>query len=94
MGKISDYHRLVWDYNLAPDDFAAILAGKKTLGWFNQAWAIGRVLENLPYYQAISLVPLSFLQQKWLLVKPRLFTDSLKKGYEFVLREYALSAAE
>jgi hypothetical protein len=94
MKKISNYHQLVWDYDLTAHDFEAILAGQKTIGWFNQAWAMGRVLENLPYYQAISLVPLSFLAQKWLLVKPRLFADSLKKGYEFVLREYALSATE
>ena len=85
------FKQLVWDYKMTSGEFVEILTGQKQNGWFNQDWAISRVLENLNYYEAMSLVPFKTLANRWESVKPRLFVQSIKDGYEFVLHRHALS---
>ncbi|MBU1017355.1 hypothetical protein KJ678_04320 [Patescibacteria group bacterium] len=89
----SQYKQIVWDYNLKLKDFQQILAGKKKMGWLNQEWAIGRVLENLNYYEARKLISLKQLAQYWPKVKKRIYNKTIKKGYDFVLHQYTLSTA-
>lgn len=88
------FKQVVWDYKMTPGEFVEILEGKKQNGWFNQDWAISRVLENLNYYEAMSLVPINILLDHWKFVKSRIFAQSIKDGYEFVLHRHALSVAE
>lgn len=85
------FKQLVWDYNLTQDEFEAILYGKKVLGNMNQSWAIVRVLENLNYYDAMNLISLDMLRNNWSEVKGRLFNNSIKNGYEFLLQRYPVS---
>jgi hypothetical protein len=87
------YKQLVWDYDLSQDQFEDILHGRNTLGKFDQPWAIARVLENLHYYDAISLVPFASLAKNWDNVKNKIFIKGIKDGYEFVLHRQALSTS-
>lgn len=91
--KADLYKQLVWDYELSQDNFEKILSGKHSLGQLDQSWAISRVLENLNYYDAMSLVSLDTLKKSWPAVEGKLFKQSIKKGYEFLLRRQTLSAA-
>jgi len=86
------YKKLVWDYKISSDEFEKILDGRTKIGNFDQNWAVGRVLENLNYYDAMDLVSFKTLKNNWDNVKKRIFADSVKKGYEFVLRRQAVSA--
>lgn len=88
------FKQLVWDYNLTQNEFEAILAGKKVLGNMDQSWAIVRVLENLNYYDAMNLIPIDMLRNNWKEVQPKLFNDSIKNGYEFLLQRYPVSITE
>lgn len=90
--NIAKYKQLVWDYDLPQAEFEAILAGRKVEGSMDQDWAIARVLENLNYYDAVSLVSHDTLKEHWAGVKKKLFKDSIKRGYEFVLQRYSVSA--
>lgn len=85
------FNQLVWDYQLSPEQFFAILEGKTKTGVFDQNWAIGRVLENLNYYEALALVPRETLAKNWSVVKPKIFNKSIRDGYEYVLQRQALS---
>jgi len=85
------YTKLVWDYNLPLEDFNKILLGEKKVGTFDQDWAISRVLENLNYYDAMTLIPYETLKERWSSVKEKLFNPSIKNGYEFLLHRYPLS---
>lgn len=87
------FKQIMWDYNLSPQEFFAILNKEHQKGWFTQDWAITRILEHAPYYDAIALVPLPTLRQRWEHIKPKLFNRSLQQGYEYVLHKYALSTA-
>lgn len=84
------YKQVVWDYNMPQSDFEDILQGKNTLGTLDQSWAIARVLENLHYYDALSLVPFASLSKNWDNVKSKIFIKGIKDGYEFVLQRHAL----
>jgi hypothetical protein len=85
------YRQLVWDYVLDKGEFLEILSGKKQKGWFTQEWAIARVLEYAPYYQARQLIPLTQLREHWDVVRLKIRREDIKKGYDFVLRHHALS---
>ena len=87
------FKQLIWDYNLTPDEFEDILHGEKVLGNMNQNWAIVRVLENLNYYDAMSLISLDTLRNNWIEIRKRLFNNSIKNGYEFLLQRYPVSIA-
>ncbi len=87
------FKQILWDYTLSPQEFFAILNSKKQNGWMTQDWAITRVLEHAPYYDAIALVSLNTIHGRWKSIKPKLFNKEIQKGYEYVLRKYTLSSA-
>ncbi len=88
-----NFTQLVWDYNLEPADFFAILNGEKSKDNFDQNWAIARIFQNLNYYDAINLVPISVLNNHWDKVKRQLYPESFRKAYEFVLQKHSLSTS-
>lgn len=85
------FKSLVWDYKMSPQEFFDILDNKRALGNFNQDWAIGRVLENTNYYDAVNLVEPALIKQRWGNVKGRIFNKEIKHGYEYVLQRPTLS---
>lgn len=85
------YSNLVWEYNLPQEEFEAILHNEKKIGSLDQSWAIARVLENLNYYDAMKLIPIDLLEKRWETVKNKLFKNSIKNGYEFVLQRHSIS---
>lgn len=87
------YRRLVWEYNLKPDDFFSILNGEKTIGWFDRKWATTRVLENAPYYDAVELIGFGNLAELWPKIKMSIFNKTIRNGYEYVLQKRAVSFA-
>ena len=87
------YKKLVWDYNLDQKDFEAILSGQNTDGPFDRLWAIKRVLENLNYYEAMSIIPKKTFIENWNKVRPKIFNKSIIKGYDFLLHRYTVSAS-
>ena len=89
--KQNVYQQLVWDYNLAQDEFEEILSGKKKNGNLDQDWAISRILSNLNYYDAMHLIPYSVLKKRWSHIKGKLFNKTIQDGYEFLLHRYPVS---
>lgn len=70
------------------------MENKRVLGNFNQDWAIGRVLEHTNYYDAMELVSLPTLQERWSSVKRRIFSKELVHGYNYLLQRQALSTTK
>lgn len=90
--KPDKFRLLVWDYDIKPQEFFALLKGKKEKGYFTKEWAIARVLENINYYDAMALVPSGELKKTWGKVKQKIFNKTIRDGYEFVLRRHSLPA--
>lgn len=78
---------------MTPHEFFEILAGKKDRTWLGQDWAMARVLQNLNYYDAISLVPISQIKDRWKKLRNQLFPESFRILYDFVLHQYSLSSS-
>ena len=91
--KQSKIKQLLWDYKISPSEFVKILKGGNGKGWPDQDWAITRVLEHMNYYDAVSLVSLDLLAKRWPVIKQKVFSEAIKKGYDFVLRRHSLSTA-
>ncbi len=87
------YRQIIWDYTLTPEEFFAILNNRSATGWMGRDWAIARVLENVSYYDAISLVSIKTISQRWQYVRSKIFNKQIKKGYEYLLHKYTLSIA-
>lgn len=87
------FRRILWDYDISPREFFSILDEKGKSGWLSRDWAIARLLEHAPYYDAIALVPLDTIRERWEQIKPKLFNKTIQKGYDYVLRRHALSPA-
>jgi hypothetical protein len=86
--------QLIWDYDMNGEDFIAILHGDKQYGWFTKAWAISRILERLNYYDAMTLISPAELAAVWEELKPKLFNQTIRNGYEFILRRHTLPTSE
>ena len=80
------FKSLIWDYNLSPQQFFDIVDNKNVLEKFNQDWAIGRVLENVNYYDALDLINPLVLLKRWDFIRDRIFNKEIKKGYDYILR--------
>lgn len=91
--QTSLYKQLVWDYNITQAQFEYILQGKNAFGKLDQSWAIARVLENLHYYDALSLVPFATIEKNWDNVKSKIFIKGIRDGYEFALHRRTLPTA-
>lgn len=92
------FRRIVWDYAMSPGEFFDIMDGKNENekhrnGWMSKDWAIARVLEHAPYYDAIALVPIDIVQERWAKVQTKIFNRDIREGYEFILRRHALPSA-
>lgn len=92
------FRHIVWDYSLSPKDFFGLIKNEKKMadgsagGWFSRDWAIGRVLQYAPYYDAIALVSPDTIRERWNHIAPKIFNPAIRKGYEFALRKHAVSA--
>jgi len=84
---------LVWDYNMTPQEFFLILDNNKAEGSLNRDWAISRVLENLNYYDAVSLVNPALIKQRWTSVRNKIHNSSIKRGYDYILQRSTLPTA-
>ena len=91
--KPDKYKNLVWEYDVPPQNFFKILSGDQENGQYNREWATARVLENVNYYDAISLIDIEYLSKSWPRIKSRLFKPDIKHGYEYLLRKRALPTA-
>ena len=80
--------KLIWEYKLDEADFQAILAGKKHMGWFDQNWALLRLVENLHYYELLKVVDINLLAKHWQDIKKKIFDRRLKSEYDWFLQKY------
>jgi len=84
--KIAILQRLLWDYNILPEDCLDVLEGKKELaGHYKEERLFQKLLESFPWYTIMELIPLPRI--KALLTESlihSLRTNQLIKRYEFI----------
>jgi hypothetical protein len=75
----------VWDYDLTPEQFIAILKGEWTLGNLDQGWAATRLLEYAPYSEIRRLLGFPLLIQKWPVWRHRIRSKQRRESFDFLV---------
>lgn len=76
----------VWDYDLDPSEFRAILEGRLTKGRLDQDWAACRLLEYAPYEDIIRLLGYKKLVENWSRWRRRIRSKSRVRGFDFLVK--------
>ena len=80
------YKQIVWDYDIEAKTFFELLDGKIRKPWLDRDWATARVLENINYYDAMSLIDITYLKLNWNNIKQKIYNTNIQNGYEYLLQ--------
>lgn len=75
----------VWDYDIDEDRFRGLLAGETVLGRLDRDWAAVRLIEYAPYGEIVRLLGFRALVEDWPRWRPRIRSESRKRGLDFLV---------
>ena len=75
----------LWDYNLSPEEFRAILAGKITRGRLDQDWAASRLIEYASYEEIIREIGFRKIIENWSRWRKNIRSQSRLRGFDFLV---------
>lgn len=73
----------LWDVDLIPSEFDAILAGRAGVDPEDRRWALLRLLEYAPYRELRRLIPLEYFLVEWPNLAPSVRSRTRRQGMEF-----------
>mgnify|MGYP005853206595 CR=1 FL=1 len=76
----------LWDYDLSPEEFREILAGKMTRGSLDQDWAASRLLEYASYEEIIQEIGFRRLVENWSRWRKNIRSQSRLRGFDFLVK--------
>lgn len=50
------FSQALWDMNLTPEEFLAIIEGRSERKWPNQAFCVARLLESVNWFDIVKIV--------------------------------------
>jgi hypothetical protein len=74
----------VWDYDIDESTFREILAGRTQIGRLDRDWAAIRLLEHAPYREIVGLLGFRSLIEGWPVWRPRIRSESRRRGFDFL----------
>ena len=78
--------RAVWDTELSPDTFLAILRGEITAEWPSRAFCVARLLECSNWFDAVTILPPRVICELWSEAKFHVRSNAIKRGMEYACR--------
>ncbi len=85
----------LWDLNLTPEEFLAIIEGRLTRKWPDRAFCVARLIESVNWFEIVQIISPEFLCSLWdEAVKRNVRFKTLKEGMDFacrILRQGSLS---
>jgi len=77
----------LWDLNLTPEDFLAILEGRLAKKWPDQAFCVARLLESVNWFEIVGIIKPERLCSYWTEeARQKVRFKSLKEGMDFACR--------
>ena len=55
---IKSIKRIIWDYQITPEEYMDLLDGDIKPGGFDRIWALRRAVEGMNYYDLLEIVRL------------------------------------
>ena len=77
----------LWDLNLEPEEFYAILTGRLHRRWPSQAFCVARLVESVNWFKILEVIEPTELCRYWSEEAKHLVrSEKLKEGMDFVCR--------
>lgn len=77
----------LWDLNLTPEEFLAILEGRLVKKWPDQAFCVARLLESVNWFKIVDVIEPEQLCRLWTEDAKRMTRfKPLKEGMDFACR--------
>lgn len=76
----------LWDLNLTPEEFLAIIEGRSQRKWPDQAFCVARLLESANWFKIVQVVDPRLLCGVWEEAKKHMRFKELIKGMDFACR--------
>ena len=83
----------LWDVDMDAARFQRTLAGQEHSDFFDQQWALIRLIDYAPYPDILRLLPRRAFVQLWPQIESRVRSDARRAGMAFV-RERLLARGE
>ena len=83
----------LWDVDMDATGFQRTLAGKEQRSFFDQQWALIRLIDYAPYADILRLLPQSAFLKLWPQIEGRIRSATRREGMGFV-RERLLARGE
>jgi len=76
----------LWDLNLTPEEFLAIIEGRSERKWPDQAFCVARLLESVNWFKIVRVDDPHVLCDVWEEAKRHMRFKELVKGMDFACR--------
>lgn len=77
----------LWDLNLTPEEFLAIIEGRLVKKWPDRAFCVARLLESVNWFKIVKVISPEALCKLWTdEVKKKVRFKTVKEGMDFACR--------
>ena len=76
----------LWDLNLTPEEFLAIIEGRSDRKWPERAFCAARLLESVNWFDIVKIIEPRTLCLLWNEAKRHIRVRSIKDGMDFACR--------
>lgn len=78
--------RALWDTNISPDQFLAIIRGEESREWPSRAFCVARLLECASWYDVVKIIAPREICSLWPEAERYVRTTGIKRGMEYACR--------
>lgn len=76
----------LWDLNLTPEEFLAIIEGKSDRKWPERAFCAARLLESVNWFKIVKILDPRVLCEVWGKARRYVRFKEIKEGMDFACR--------
>lgn len=78
--------RTLWDTNLTPEQFLAIINGSSTVKWPDRGFCMAQLLESTNWFEIQKVLDPESICKLWHEAKKYIRSNSIKEGMDFACR--------
>jgi hypothetical protein len=76
----------LWDLNLTPEEFLAIIEGRSTRKWPERGFCVARLLESVNWFKVVKIIDPRILCGLWDEARRHVRFKEIKEGMDFACR--------
>ena len=76
----------LWDLNITPEEFLAIIEGESSKKWPERGFCVARLLESINWFDIVEIIEPREICRLWKEAKRYVRVKSIKEGMDFACR--------